>query len=156
VKTIQEMRAQIAKLQEMINREDTSDLERIKGLQKDPKFEFYDELSTKKEAATQKGKSPPAEAPAGSEPDEGASSAERSERFTLQVASLEREVDAIKMVNRLVERKYPAYYYRARVNERTYFRVRCGSFKTREEADAFGRLLAEKESIKGFVTQAEK
>ena len=54
VKTLSELKAQIAKLQQMISKKDRSELEKIRELQKDPKFAFFDELSVKKGKADKK------------------------------------------------------------------------------------------------------
>ena len=60
------------------------------------------------------------------------------------------------MVNRLVKKGYPAYHYKVFIKGRSYFRVRCGTFKTRNDAIETQRKLAEKEHLKGFVQKVNQ
>jgi len=76
--------------------------------------------------------------------------------YTLQLASLENEIQAGKMTVRLTGQGYPAYYYRVDIKGKRFFRVRCGRFKDREEAGNFKKLLSEKQGLTGFVTKADK
>lgn len=155
VETLTEVKVQIAKLQQMINKKDRSELEEIRALQKDPKFAFFDELSAKKGEA---------EKPSGTPAGKPATSVMKQEtveppspavKYVVQVASLETEAKATNMVNRLTRKGYPAYFYKVFVKGREYFRVRCGTFKTEAEAVKINKRLAEKEKLAGFVQKVE-
>jgi cell division septation protein DedD len=76
--------------------------------------------------------------------------------FTLQLASFEDEAKAKKMIEPLISKGYAAYYYKIKVKGKMFFRVRCGKFKTREEASAFKDNLFNKEKISGFVIGYDK
>ncbi|MBC8418074.1 MAG: SPOR domain-containing protein [Desulfobacteraceae bacterium] len=155
VKTLAELKIQIAKLQQMISKKDRSELEQIRELQKDQKFTFFDELSVKKTEAV-KTQSPLPE-------DRAKSARERKApkgngavtRFVVQVASLDSKAKATEMVKRLSGQGYPAYYYKVFIKGHEYYRVRCGTFKTEEEAINTKRRLAEKEKLSGFVKKVE-
>ncbi|MFO7602016.1 MAG: SPOR domain-containing protein [Candidatus Desulfacyla sp.] len=155
VETLTEVKAQIAKLQQMINKKDRSELEEIRALQKDPKFAFFDELSAKKGEA---------EKPSGTPAGKPATSVMKQEpvkppgpavKYVVQVASLETEAKATNMVNRLTRKGYPAYFYKVFVKGREYFRVRCGTFKSEAEAVKTNKRLAEEEKLTGFVQKVE-
>jgi len=75
----------------------------------------------------------------------------RGGQFTVQLASLEEKSGAERMIRRLGEKGYDAYYYEAEVRGKTYYRIRCGRFTNREEAGAFARKLAKTAGMKGFV-----
>ena len=179
VKTLSELKTPIAKLQEMVtHKESDDDLAHLKKMNKEPKFEFYDELSAKKEKALKKGqvetkKKSPAITPS---PDTSifqeeklssrnvnikdgsnvSSPQERDGEYTLQLASLESELQALKMTERLKEEGYPAYYYVVEIKGKRYFRVRCGRFKEKNEAIDLKNILVEKKDINGFVTRADE
>jgi len=55
-----------------------------------------------------------------------------------------------------VKKGYPAYHYKIIIKGRGYFRVRCGTFKTRAEAVETQQNLAEKEHLKGFVQKVNR
>jgi len=74
-------------------------------------------------------------------------------RYTIQLASLELASQAEKMSNGLVERGFPAYFYDVKVKGKTYYRVRCGRFATKKEAEAFAEKLKKEAGVKGFVTR---
>lgn len=76
-------------------------------------------------------------------------------QFTVQLASLEEKSGAEQAVRRLVDKGYDAYYYVAEVRGKTYYRIRCGRFTNREEANAFARKLEKTAGMKGFVTGVE-
>jgi len=155
VETLTEVKAQIAKLQQMINKKDRSELEEIRALQKDPKFAFFDELSAKK-GETEKPSGTPAGKPATSVmKEEPVNPPSPAVKYVVQVASLEAEAKATNMVNRLTRRGYPAYFYKVFVKGREYFRVRCGTFRTEAEAVKINKRLAEEEKLTGFVQKVE-
>jgi len=72
--------------------------------------------------------------------------------FTVQLASVEEKSGAERVIKRLGEKGCDAYYYETEVRGKTYYRIRCGRFTNREEADAFARKLAKTAGMKGFVT----
>lgn len=154
-KTLTEIRNQIVKLQEMVGKKDSSELERIKGVQKDPEFGFYDELSSKKMTMVQSRLEPPPKQPITEKAKQPGPALAASERYVVQVASLDQEKQAVEMVNRLVKRGYPAYHYKIFIKGRSYFRVRCGTFKTRAEALNAQRKLADTERLKGYVQKVD-
>jgi len=173
VKTLTEMKDQITKLQDMVNRENPSQFDFIEKIEKDPDFEFYKELE--KGRSEVEKKAPPArkgpsksegERPLKSVPEDKIASIEkkpdRSEpvsdkgsAYVVQIASLENRTKAAKMTERLKHRGYPAYFYKIFLKGRPFYRVRCGTFKTREEADRIKIKMADKEGMSGFVTTSE-
>ncbi len=169
VKHLTELTSQITRLQDMVSNKKHSDLEVIKNRDKAPKFAFYDELSKKKEETAKTNKPPTKqiekkEAASKTQPVEKIAVAppvqenpvKNGPKHTVQIASLESEIQAIRMVNKMVGRGYPAFYLKAHVKGKTYFRVRCGKFESRKEAGEFLTLLARRENIKGFVTRVDK
>ncbi|MCD4715881.1 MAG: SPOR domain-containing protein [Desulfobacterales bacterium] len=182
VKTLTEMKIQIAKLQDMVSKRNSSDLDKIRKLSKDPKFRFYDELSAKKEDVAKKGlqvqkknydqsdldkrikaleklvanRSQPGiqKTEIKTKTDKKVDQSERRGMFTVQLASLGSEIEAVKIVNRLKNKGYPAYFYEASINGKSYYRVRCGTFHTESEAKNFKNILARKEGMTGFISKA--
>lgn len=78
------------------------------------------------------------------------------EEYTVQVAALGSQEAAKRFVNRLVNQDFMAYFYRIKIRGKTYYRVRCGKFKTRAEADDHRRELLVSTGLKGFVTREER
>jgi len=76
-------------------------------------------------------------------------------QYTVQVASMESREAAEEMIARLNRKGYPSYYYDVTIRGKTYYRVRCGRFLSRAEAEDHAVLLAGKEGIKGFVSKLE-
>jgi len=164
VAALGELKAQMAKLQQMISRRDRTELEEIKKLQRDAKFAFFDELSVKKEESQKPAAKPvakpagkPEEKPAPSKPPDKESAKPSSGEVTyvVQIASLETEAKAKDMVNRLTRKGFPAYFYKVVVKDKAYFRVQCGIFKTEAEAVKINKRLAEKEKLTGLVHKSE-
>ncbi len=73
-------------------------------------------------------------------------------RYTIQLTSVINRLEAIKFTNRLVSKGYPAFYTKAVIRGRTYYRVRCGRFLNRAQAKKFRSRLMKKEGISGFIT----
>jgi len=161
-KALTDIKNQIVMLQDMVKRKDSSDIDLIKNLNKNPKFAFYEELSAKKEevkgerSVKKRVESTGLKKRPAKKQEKPVQQVDAGGPYTLQLASLESEIKAIKMVNHLVDRGYPAFYYKTNVNGKTYFRVRCGRFKHRKKADNFVRHLAKAEEINGFVTKVEE
>jgi hypothetical protein len=155
VKTLTELKAQIAKLQQMISKKNRSELAEIRELQKEPKFAFFDELSGKKGETGKPSGTPAGKTARPTLKDETAKPSSSSVKYVVQIASLETEAKAKDMVSRLTQKGYPAYFYKVFVKGREYFRVRCGIFKTEAEAVKTTKSLAEKEKLTGFVQKIE-
>ena len=129
----------------------------------DPELRFYEELASKKaKTAKEEGKhrkdsSPvaskaavnpasPAAAPAPMPPKEGVG-------YAVQVASLDTEEGAVEMVERLSGKGFRAYFTRASVNGRVYYRVRVGPFTGAVDAKRSLQELAGKEGLDGFLME---
>jgi|GEM_PF-553233 len=186
VETFSKLRIPIGRLQGVVDSRKTSDLDSIKGLDKKPKFEFYDHLSVKKEELARENKSDHKKAGKQTELAKPFETDKHSEEkievskksqsnfhgggeqtkpagetqfmvtggtYTVQVASLDSENTAAKMVARLEREGYPATLYKVNIKDRIYYRVTCGKFKDKKEAGNFKRLLYQKQKIKGFVTR---
>jgi cell division septation protein DedD len=141
------------KQQEDRRPEDPSPSKPSKHLDKTPKFKFYKGLSgegeekagtdraRKNEKGLDQGKPVPTPSSKG--------------RYTVQLASLSSEIQAARMVDRLVKRGYRAYFYGVRINGKLHFRVRCGRFTDIREANDMRTRLAKQEKLSGFVTAVE-
>jgi len=199
-----ELKAQIAKLQEIVGNNRAVDKRSQKKSDKNPKLAFYERLSSKKvdaksrwqpgkdvevpqkEGAFDTRKAPPpnrlegrnahqeikpkpksmGKAPTTPKANEKKGSSQSLQiltetsipeiRYTVQLASLGSRDKAERLINDLVDRGYPAYYYEAVVKGQTYFRVRCGEFTTNREAGRFAEKLTKDMGIKGFVSRFEK
>jgi cell division protein FtsN len=156
VNTLAELKIQIGKLQQMISKKDRSELERIKELQKDPKFAFYDELSGKKSDTVNKPSTSPKKRNKDLKELEESKSSKALTKYIVQVASLDSEAKATKMVNRLIDKGYSAYSYKVFIKGRKYYRVRCGMFRTVEEAINIKKRLAKNEKLDGLVRKVER
>ena len=130
----------------------------------DPKLVFYEKLSVKKEEAKKKWvperkKSEPLEKPEKPEnpekPRQIRAPPVDNAQYTVQIASLEDQNMAQKLIGELTSRGYPAYFYEAKVDGRIYYRIRCGRFVSRGEADDYAIRLATETGHKGFVSKLE-
>ena len=181
VTAISDIKGQIGKLQGMVGQNKSPEPAPTKKKASDPKLAFYDRLSNKKEVAQKKPTEvphvsrkplkakketkpkPPPQAPRPApklgktveKPKNEVTSPSRSARYTIQLASLELVSQAEKMSSRLVKQGFPAYFYDVEVKGKTYYRVRCGRFVTRKEAEVFVKKLKSEAGIKGFVTRLE-
>lgn len=73
-------------------------------------------------------------------------------RFTINVASFRERVRAERLMNELKGKGYKAFVAEAPIPQKgTWYRVSVGHFPSREEAQAFGRAVKEKEGIDFFV-----
>ena len=197
-----ELKAQIAKLQELVGNNKAVEERLQKKPEKNPKLAFYEDLSNKKvEAKTRwqserdvkgsKKKTVPEKKKVSlNNPSEKGNARQETKtiqqrnarnapkmkenrgpsnslqilsenplpeiRYTVQLASLGSRDKAEKMINDLVDRGYPAYYYEAMVKGQTYFRVRCGEFSNSREAGRFAAKLKKDMGLKGFVSRYEK
>jgi len=181
VTTISDLRSQINNLQEMVRGKKSDNRIIEKKPAPDPKLAFYEKLSSKKDevknsqksvelAGSPKKTTPPIKVKAiqkqlldeqkngknntiklKSKPEPLTSGIQ----YTVQIASLGEKERAEKLINRLIDRGYNAYYYKVKVNGKIYYRVRCGRFADRAVAGDYARKLADKEGIKGFVSRLE-
>lgn len=76
--------------------------------------------------------------------------------YSVQVKAvpLEQRATALDLYRRLKANDYLAYHYMAPVRGQMWVRVRVGVFDTRQEAEAFGRALAEREELEYFVARS--
>lgn len=146
----------------------------------DPKLAFYEKLSSKKDAVKKKaiiqkrGNNAPKKNtvqekdqivsnPSPKKQDieknrtlyENGKSSSQRVQYTVQLASLGKKESAETMINQLVNKGHPAYYYMVKVNEKIYYRIRCGKFNTMEEATDYADRLEMEEGIRGFVSRFE-
>jgi cell division septation protein DedD len=75
------------------------------------------------------------------EPVKLADKASGSIRYAIQIAALDEKTRAQEMVRELTERGVEAYLQEAVVKGKTFYRVRCGKFLTKEEAGNYGQKL---------------
>ena len=152
----------------------------IKKPEPDPKLAFYEKLSSKKDAVKKRNVieervenvpknntvqekdqtvSNPYTEKQGLEKNstlyENSKSSDQKVQYTVQLASLGKKESAETMINQLVSKGYPAYYYMVKVNEKIYYRIRCGKFNTMEEATNYADRLEMEEGIRGFVSRFE-
>lgn len=167
MQSISQLKAQISKLQGLIGHKGSSNPETPKRSFQDPKLAFYENLSTKKKAVARSQPSSDGKKLRKKRVVQGENKAKKpatrentpvhtTGSFTVQIASLGVQERAKALVKTLTTKGYPAYFYAVKVKGTPRYRVRCGSFKTAEEAKGFARELFKAEKIKGFVLRAEK
>ena len=76
--------------------------------------------------------------------------------FVIQVAATEEKSSADRLAQTLSDKGYPAYVYKALINDKIYFRVRCGFYKEKDEAEKICRELAQTEKINGIILRLEQ
>lgn len=160
VKALSELKAQITRLQDTLSTKDSTALEEIKGPDEEPRFAFYDELSAKRKENIGKDHSTPSRSRGRKRPDrkreEEIKPSKTRALYALQIASVRSEIKAAGMVKRLTNAGYPAYFYKVNVKGKTYYRVRCGTFKTKKEAGHYRRLLAREERLNSLLVRVQK
>jgi DedD protein len=62
-------------------------------------------------------------------------------RYVIQIAALDEKAKAEDMVRKLSQAGVETYLQEAVVKGKTFYRVRCGKFSTKEEATAYGQKL---------------
>jgi cell division protein FtsN len=75
--------------------------------------------------------------------------------YTVQLASLEDGIKARETVERLMKGGYDAYYEKVQIRGKTWYRIRCGKFATRDEAENHAKKLAGETRLKGLVMKLE-
>jgi len=81
--------------------------------------------------------------------------AEAADTFTVQVASTSKRDEAERLVALLAGRDFAAYWIEATVGGKTVYRVRVGSFPTREAAKALGEDLPAELALDYWVAPEE-
>lgn len=179
VTALTDLKGQIDRLQDMLKKDTTREIATRTPPESDPKLAFYEKLSSKREEVKRRSQTdstvlkqtkvnmdekygPKISTPVEStkrdfpqfSPDVIRMPEDRIE-YTLQVASLSDGAGAEDLINRLLDKGYSAYSYETKVKGRIYYRVRCGRFSTREEAERYAEKLRRDAGMKGFVTKVE-
>jgi cell division protein FtsN len=176
--SLMDLKTQVTKLQELMARNKRVEPESQKKESIDEKLAFYEKLESKKdEARTQPGMLNPQDG-VKNESSEGTGS-ELSKKqnavrvdppqprreeiktapsagkglYTLQLASLEEKRKAETMVKDLTSRGFDAYLHEVRVKGKTYFRVRCGRFMTRDDAGVYASKLLKEAKLRGLISK---
>jgi hypothetical protein len=150
VKTFANLKAQISRFQDR-------DSVVIGENDKDPEFEFHDKLATrKKEAVTNRGLPRVKKRIDYNRKPMRIETSKTGIVYTVQIASLESKTQAAKLVKTLKDNGYQAYSYGVDIGGKTYYRVRCGKFKSKKQASDLKVLLAQNERLDGFVTRVEE
>ena len=76
-------------------------------------------------------------------------------RYVIQIAALDDRAKAEDMVRKLSGRGVDAYLQEAVVEGKTHYRVRCGKFTTKEEANDYARNLPKEAGTKWWVAKIE-
>jgi len=179
VTAISGLKNQITRLQETVVKDRSKDLKSSNNIDMDPKLAFYEKLSSKKNEVQKKwtpekkilqpkNQHPPLDIidpvikATGKKNQQLAITPkveldiiDNAMYYTVQLASLESKEKAAEMINRLKKQGYPAYYYEVKIKGRVYYRIRCGKFPDRKEADKYVGKLARERGIKGFVSTLE-
>ncbi|NIP30195.1 MAG: hypothetical protein GTN99_03495, partial [Candidatus Dadabacteria bacterium] len=65
-------------------------------------------------------------------------------KYTVQIASYKNEKDALELADKLESKGYEVYITKARVPQKgTWYRVRIGSYSSKNEAGNFGTKLTQ-------------
>jgi DedD protein len=73
-------------------------------------------------------------------------------RYTVQIGAFQREEEAKKIVKSLISKGYPAFIKSVDIpGKGTWYRIRVGKFKTREEAELYGDNLKKDPDIKSVL-----
>jgi cell division septation protein DedD len=179
VPVVSELRAQVGKLQGFVGNNPSDEVTRSSEPEPDPRLDFFDKLSTKideakkgsepkrnqgtsrKETPQKVARAPQQELPLRKRRDDVEDKRTKNEtvvpkvHFTVQLASLGDKTGAEKWIKRLISRGYPAYYYEVDVDGRTFYRVRCGRFESRREAEIHAIRMQNKEGVNAFVARIE-
>lgn len=78
-----------------------------------------------------------------------------AESFTVQVASTSKRDEAERLVGILAGRDIAAYWTEASVGGKTVYRVRAGSFPTRENAKAFAEELPQELGLEYWIAKED-
>lgn len=146
-----------------------------KSINEDPKLAFYEKLASKKEEVIksqlpEKKKQVPTKITLLRRPSEKkvnpsavqapvkeatSSTYGNKYKYSVQVASISNMERAEKLVKDLVDKGYDAYYYTVVVMGKKYYRVRCGRFYNRDNAQKYLKKLEKGTGYKGLVLKFE-
>ncbi len=132
---------------------------------KNPKFAFYKELASKKKEAAVPQKPTPAKKPVSRKktveslkpktavktPPKPA--AKQGYQYIVQIASFQDRDKASALVEQLKKQNMVSFFSETQVKGKSYFRVKCGPYKTEKDADKVKKQIAEKNGLHGFVTR---
>ncbi|MGE5841304.1 MAG: SPOR domain-containing protein, partial [Deltaproteobacteria bacterium] len=76
-------------------------------------------------------------------------------RYVIQIAALDEKAKAEDMVKKLSGRGVEAYLQEAVVKGKTYYRVRCGKFETKDEANNYGQNLPKEAGTNWRIVNVE-
>lgn len=76
-------------------------------------------------------------------------------RYVIQIAALDEKSKAEDMVRKLSEGGVEAYLQETVVKGKTFYRVRCGKFLTKEEANTYGQKLPKEAGTRWRVVNVE-
>lgn len=161
---IADLKSQVTKLQEMVGRNKRADQKPQAKDDIDSKLGFYDKLESKKEDKRKPFPELPPEPPKSEKTVKPAdktladvkadiakkdSSVKKQDaaqnagpfRYVIQIAALDEKAKAEDMVRKLSERGVEAYHQETVVKGKTFYRVRCGKFVTKEEAGNYAQKL---------------
>ncbi len=168
---VSDLKDRIGRLQELVVKKKPYNSRSQEEIDDAPKLDFYERLASKKDKAKKNWKSgkeldipeketssvvveAPGKPPMDQkEPPETLVPA--GDQFTVQIASLGEIHKAEEMIRRLINLGYDAYYYKADVQGRTFYRIRCGRFRSREEALVYSQKIEKEAGLKGFVSKIE-
>jgi SPOR domain len=168
VKSISELKAQIARLQGMLLHNKAPEPEPAKTNFEDPKLAFYEDLSIKKKEVARRGQSMEETRKEGEPkavshekkmvqpPSQKKTPSTSAYRFTIQLASLESSDKAKALTKRVSDKGFQAYYYEVRVKGKSRYRVRSGRFVTSGEAEQYAKEIFNALKIKGFTVKIDK
>jgi hypothetical protein len=121
-----------------------------------PQFAFFERLAKETEDGSTRMEQPDPKKTTKVESPNHPPVAEPSQTgFTVQLSAADSEEGAARMVNRLKKKGYPAYFVKARVKGKVYYRVRCGRFETEAQAKAYAAEIARRVGIQGMVSRVE-
>lgn len=70
-------------------------------------------------------------------------------KYTVQIASFKKMGNAQKFAEQLKNKGYPAFITKALINSKgTWYRVRVGTFKNRNKARKYSKIIKSKEKLK--------
>ena len=178
VTTISDLRSQIKKLQELVSSRESYDSETYRETDNNPELDFYEKLASKKEEVKNNWK-PEERADIQERESQARDVAEqiksapdekditevrpKSEpetpsllgRYTVQIASIGDIDKAEQVIKDLKDRGYDAYFYEAQVKGKTYYRISCGKFASRGDAQKYALKLETEAGLKGLVLKIE-
>ncbi|RLB11755.1 MAG: hypothetical protein DRG39_03515 [Deltaproteobacteria bacterium] len=73
--------------------------------------------------------------------------------YSVQIAAFLKEKDAQDMVKRLKRKRYEVYYTKKAINNKLYYRVKCGRFDNKRGAEMFRKRLLKQERLRGIIVR---